>query len=326
MPFITQTSDFTQKGSIINGIVQLSFDGLVEPLEFEIEISPQYPLKNHESESIRFYNKALVEYDHVMENGSICIHTSHHTNLKQKLIIDLNSLKFWIEKYYINSDKDQNYEHIIAYESLVDDRYLSFTFTDVDYCFTRGEYGSVSFSHLNNGTYYSKSIDNFFVQGFAISDKSIKCKWSDNYQNYKKLKTGLFYFLDEQPAQYGRFIYKQWSDFNGLLSSEFLALIAQHDFKDIMHLPIFVGYNTIDGEIHWQVAILKEGSLPLEKTYVEKGLISLPEWKLRDEKINWAISRNSSYEYFFGRGTLCNSLTDSKILILGVGAILFHHQ
>jgi len=40
-----------------------------------------------------------------------------------------------------------------------------------------------------------------------------------------------------------------------------------------------------------------------------------------DVDIKWAITRDSSYKYFFGRGTLDDKITGSKILIIGVGAI-----
>ena len=40
-----------------------------------------------------------------------------------------------------------------------------------------------------------------------------------------------------------------------------------------------------------------------------------------DEEINWGITRNSSYKYFFGRGSFSPSFTEKKILIIGVGAL-----
>lgn len=86
-------------------------------------------------------------------------------------------------------------------------------------------------------------------------------------------------------------------------------------------MPLFFGYNTVDDEIHWQVAILDRDNIPLKKKYVKEGLLELPRLGLIGDKINWVISRNSSYGYFFGRGTLCSLITESKVLILGVGAV-----
>ena len=44
-------------------------------------------------------------------------------------------------------------------------------------------------------------------------------------------------------------------------------------------------------------------------------------YELCDKKINWVISKNSSYHYFFGRGAFHPNLTDKKVLIIGLGAI-----
>lgn len=37
--------------------------------------------------------------------------------------------------------------------------------------------------------------------------------------------------------------------------------------------------------------------------------------------IDWAMTRNCSYKYFFGRGRFSEKITNSKILIIGIGAV-----
>ena len=37
--------------------------------------------------------------------------------------------------------------------------------------------------------------------------------------------------------------------------------------------------------------------------------------------INWGFTKNTNYERFFGRGKLTNRLTNSRILIIGIGAL-----
>ncbi|WP_066435615.1 ThiF family adenylyltransferase [Chryseobacterium sp. CCH4-E10] len=89
--------------------------------------------------------------------------------------------------------------------------------------------------------------------------------------------------------------------------------------------PIVLGYNTIDNEIHWITILVKLGDLPIVGVSVKdsNGVKIKGQWesKLIDKKIDWAITRNSSYKYLFGRGTFCNEVTEAKILIIGVGAI-----
>jgi hypothetical protein len=85
--FISKLYSIEKKDSLIEGEVGIFFDGLDKVLDFSFEIYPQYPLKHHNSESIRFFNKDLIEINHVMEDGYICIHNSHNLNFKQKLLI-----------------------------------------------------------------------------------------------------------------------------------------------------------------------------------------------------------------------------------------------
>ena len=82
-------------------------------------------------------------------------------------------------------------------------------------------------------------------------------------------------------------------------------------------IPLFVGYHISKKEIHWQVAILEMGEFPIEAVKIKQ------KWggQFANEYIVWGITRNCSYDYFFGRGKLCDKLTHGKILIIGIGAI-----
>ena len=329
IPFIKKIYKCEEENSIIYGKVQVALEDLDIPLDFTFQINPQYPLKHHESESISFYNKDLIELNHVMESGSICIHTSHHTNLKQKILIDFDSLKQWIKKYYINKDNDLKYEHIVVEEYLLNDSYYSYIFTDVDYTFTKGEFGEVEISPLLDTTYKNKHMQNHIITGFRNSYKSIiNCMWSQDYQNSDKAYLGLFYFMKEAPVKHNRFILKDWNDFSKLLSIDFLNYLHNYEKRNIAKykntvIPIFIGYKTIDIEVHWQVALIEIGSFPIEGV-AEKVLgIKTGKWNthLIKSDIKWALTRNSSYKYFFGRGSLNKDITDKKILIIGLGAI-----
>jgi hypothetical protein len=76
IPFVKNVCQFEQRESLICGKVEIAFEELAESLEFEVVISPQYPLKSYDSESIKFINRNLIMYNHVMGDGSICIHTT----------------------------------------------------------------------------------------------------------------------------------------------------------------------------------------------------------------------------------------------------------
>jgi len=329
IPFVKNIYYFERRDSLIYGKVEIAFKGLAESLDFEVVIFPQYPLKSHGSESIKFINSNLIMYNHVMGDGSICIHTSHKVRLQDKLLVDFISLKNWIVKYYINKDDDLSYEHIIVSESLINDGYTAYIFTDVDHKFKKGDFGKVDLSFLSFGFYKEKPISSYIVQKFVSnSGKEWSCKWSELYKKLKLVYPGFYIFIENAPAKLNRFAFNNWSDLTPFLDQKFLSLlhsfqkenVAKHKGKSV---PIFIGYKTISTEIHWQVAILEIGKFPLKGVPERIKGKKTGGWKseLIDERISWALSRNSSYEYFFGRGTLSRNITTKKILILGIGAV-----
>jgi hypothetical protein len=329
IPFVKSVSYFEQRGSLINGKVEIAFKELAESLEFEVVIFPQYPLRSYDSESIKFINRNLIMYNHVMGDGSVCIHTSHQVKLRDKLLIDFTSLKNWIVKYYINKDGDLNYEHIVVPESLIGDGYTAYIFTDVDHKFKIGEFGNVDISFLNVGFYKEKPISSFIVQSFTSnSGKKSNCKWSELYKRLKFAHKGFYIFIENTPAKLNRFAFDSWIDLNPFIGQEFLSLLHGFQKRNVAKnkgksVPIFIGYETISTEIHWQVAILEIGRFPLRGLPEKIEGIKTGKWKgeLIDAKISWALSRNSSYEYFFGRGTLSKNIITKRILILGIGAV-----
>lgn len=98
IPFVKIIREFKQNELFTEGkILVHNIHGLNESLDFEVVIYPQYPFKSHNSEAIKFVNKDLIPYKHVMGDGSICIRTLHSPNLKQKLNVYVFKLNwtFW---------------------------------------------------------------------------------------------------------------------------------------------------------------------------------------------------------------------------------------
>lgn len=327
--FVKSIYFLEQRDLFVYGKVEIAFEELDGSLDFEIQISPVYPLKNYDSESIKFLNKNLIAYDHVMSDGSICIHTAHSVNLKDKIAIDFNSLKNWIVKYYINKDSDSKYEHIIVPENTINNAYQSFLFTDLDHEFKKGDFGEVDISFLSFGTYKEKPISTCIVQSFKTPNGEFKnCRWSDFYRNIETGPKGLYVFTESVPAKYNRFAFNNWSDFKDLFDQRFLSFLNNFEKLNLSNhkgknVPLFVGYKTVDSEIHWQAAVLEIGNFPLRGVPERINGRKTGRWigELIDRKLSWALTRNSSYKYFFGRGTLSENITGKKILILGIGAV-----
>lgn len=307
----------------IVGKIKVSIDESDEALIFDIRIYPEYPLKRLDTESITFFNTDLLEYGHVMGNGSICIHTSHNIDLKKKIEIDINSLKRWIVKYYLKKEDDKHYEHIILQPKEFKKTHFSYMFTEVDYSFNKNQFGFFEYSKINDGLYFDKTILNNIVQNFKnpFSSSITECKWSNHIKQLGNKNIGLFVFLDMPPVIKKKFIISNWEDIEDLVTQDFFKFLygVQKNNQKIRGnpIPILIGYKISELEIHWQAAILEIGKFPIE-TFKEHQI-----WKGRfvDEDIIWSVTRNCSYDYFFGRGKLADKITKSKILIIGVGAI-----
>ena len=317
------TKTFEVKELIITGCISVFVNGLIEALEFDVLIYPQYPFKTHESETIKFVNEKLLEYNHIMGDGSICIHTAHSPILSQKLIYDINSVKAWIKKYYINKDVDTHYEHLIVPEKPFNTSMYAYFFNEVKYAFTKNQFGFIEYSQMSNGLFRTDKIISSIIQRFK--DKNSKLLIDVNWNIKLKslpISIGLFVFLKEPPTKNSRFIFQKWEDLKPFLQQSFCDFLhtveEKYKKQGKRHLPLLIGYKISDEEIHWQTIMLEIGKFPI---YAEK---ENKKWltKIDDEKIiDWAITKNISYKYFFGRGKLNNVITESKILIIGIGAI-----
>lgn len=308
---------------LINGNISVFVVGLLKPLEFDVIIYPQYPFKTHEAETIKFVNKELLEYNHVMSDGSICIHTAHSPILYQKIIYDVQSIKKWIKKYYIDKDNDTHYEHLIVPEKPFNSSIYAYFFNDVEYTFTKNQFGFIEYSQMSNGLYRTDKIISSIVKKFK--DKNNKLLVDLNWNIKLKLlpaSIGLFIFIENAPAKNRRFIFQNWADLKPFLEQDFCSFLfsVEEKYKNQTkgHLPLLVGYKITDEEIHWQTIMLEIGKFPIyPKKENQKWLTKISD----DRIIDWAVTKNISPKYFFGRGKLNNNITDSRILIVGIGAI-----
>lgn len=323
IPDVKLIKPFEQSKFDIEGSISVFVDGLEQALNFDVSIGPQYPFKRHDTETIKFSNDDLLEYKHIMCNGSICIHTAHSPLLSEKLGYDIASVKAWIKKYYINKDTDTHYEHLIVSEKAFKGNHFAFFFNEVEYTYSKNQYGFVNYSTLSNGAFYKDKINSNIVQKFYDRNRKILADVKWNFQ-LKSLPIGggLFIFLKDAPSNNQRWIFDNWNEFETLLPQDFLKFLHSIEKSATKEkgkqLPLFVGYNITDTEIHWQVIMLEIGNFPIYGEKVNQQWLTMIDGNRR---IDWAMTRNCSYKYFFGRGRLNEKLTNGKILIIGIGAI-----
>jgi len=258
-----------------------------------------------------------------MGNGSICIHTAHSPVLSDKLCFDIESVKAWIRKYYINKDSDTHYEHLIVTNKAFKGNHFAFFFNEVEYSFSKNQFGFVDYSPLSNGIFYKDKIRSNILQVFYDRNRKTlsDVKWNIQLK-YLHRSNGVFIFLKDTPSNNQRWAFEKWSELETFLPQEFLEFLHLVEEKSQKgkekFLPLFIGYNITEAEIHWQVIMLEIGNFPIYGEKVNKQWLTMIDG---NRTIDWAITRNCSYKYFFGRGRLNEQLTNSKILIIGIGAI-----
>lgn len=315
------TVPFDEDNETVKGTVAVTVEGCTEV--FDVIILSQYPQKFHDSETIRFINKGLIETNHVNWDGSICVHTLHSPDLKQKLELDFSALKAWMLRYLINQEVDLHYEHIIVPVCAVNGIKSVMLFTELDYSFKNGDFGKIEFSELHTGKVKDVVTRTYILQSILVGKKDIFCKWSGAYRAMEKYQ-GIYLFMDKPPVRNRRFALENWEELTGYFPYPFLDYLqsTERSFLDAAYgkLTFLLGYPIASGsEIHWQMITIEKGKYP---NYLQriKGTRHFA-WKLKDQPILWEETKNTSYDYFFGRGRLSENLTKKKILILGLGAI-----
>lgn len=280
-------------------------------ISFDVHINAEYPLKIGSIESITFINLSLKQYSHINPNGSVCFHTHTSPDLTYKLSCDIKALLEWVDKYYIKEIDDNHFEYPFYNDQ---DEKNVFLFCDTDLTPLKDDFGVFYFTKSNiNGI-----KNTYLIQGLKSRLDSFKTTflWNSFYSNFKNSLKGLFYISDRAPVLYRNFSFKNWIEFEGIFSSEFLKFLndskrnlEKRDLIDGKYFVLLYGYPILGGKFNYETIMVDYYNIP-----VYKG-------ELLEKKITWYKTVDSSYELFFGRGKLHDSLTESKILIIGIGAI-----
>ncbi len=304
----------------ILGRILLQHSGV--ELEFDLEIKPPYPLQFHETETIQFLNPNLIETNHVNRDGSICIHTYHCSELRQKLLWDFNSLKEWIDNYYIAKSKDAHYEHIVVSEHQ-EEILSSYLFTEVSHNFSKNSFGYFVYSPQSLGHEGQKERHTFLIHSFHVGKTQQLCSWSKLYNQQRNFHNGIYVYIEIPPVKHKRFAVESCSELEPFVSQEFLKFLYDINKngtlkkKGIKKIPLLIGYKIPTEEIHWQCATIDTDNFPNESVRLENGYGG----QFKEMPINWSSTKNCSYKYFFGKGKFSDKITQKKILIIGIGAV-----
>lgn len=315
----------TDEGGTITGAVGVLVEGMPTALVFQTYIYAYYPYKVGGSEPIQFRNNSLMEYPHIMAGGSLCLHTSYWVDPIQRLRSDFLQLRDWVVKYYVNKETDIHYEHLVVEPSTVDDCYFAIQFTQFEKEVAAGKYGYAFLAPIMNGDYNGKVVKNFVVQsiGDVNGNNCIKCLWSSKYEELKYILCP-YVVLSKIPCKYNKFALDDFKDLNDYFTPEQLKFLYSYENRFNKKLggypvPILLGYKIPTGELHWMASISKVGNFPTEGIPEIKNGIKTGRWltKFYQERIQWAMTYNASYNFSFGRGSFSETFTKKKIFIIG---------
>lgn len=282
-----------------------------ETLVFDVLIPPSYPFIDFGGKSIKFICKNASGYLHINEDNSICLITPKSNDFSYRLLLEIEKLKEWRDKYYIREESDDKYDYLIV----PNQSNTTFLFTDIKNTFSKNNYGlfksvEARVSDKKNGFYYITKIGN-----------SHSCL-STRILQQEVIIDGLFYFMDTQPIRNGNgnISFDNWQQFNGVFSQRFCEKLytLKKDKKNSL-LYVLIGYSIPNStEVHWQAVEIQTNLIPI-KSY--RKAINYYEYCFIDYKIQWVKTINISPNRFFGRGSVNKKLQESKILIIGCGAI-----
>lgn len=322
--FVELKGDIKEDNSYKTFLIDVQTEGGQSPLQWEVRIAPFYPFKVDNSESIYFFNTSLIAYPHIMRSGFLCLHTPKVENPKEQFKIDILRLKEWVDKYYVRKEKDEHYEELVVAHNLIGDIYYNFLYTDTNKEFPKNDYGTVDLTILVPGVHDGKRMDTFLANTFHSkrSGEEYVCQWGKGNKKQMHFE-GIYCFLEQAPSLYDKFVLELYNDMSSLFSWSQMQFIYERSLnkEKAQRVPLFCGYRIPNGEMRWQVAMLKADDFPIKSEKVKCGGRPIINHSYTKTLIDWASSYNCSYDYFFGRGCLPSSLAEKKILIIGIGAI-----
>lgn len=259
--------------------------------------------------------------EHEMPNGLLCLNVAPAKNLQDKIELELEKLRLWIEKYFINEEKDEHFE----YYQFNRQRNIQMLFEeDSDKPLPKTKYGKFSYGQLNEFNTGSDIIRNWIAADLG----GRKNRWSVPYQKLSNGKhTGLWLFLSTPPIIQRRETIQNWEDLLNVMSTSQTQFLYDEQKKMRNQSAyqnsflLLLGYEIKSGnkkEMHWDMILLSMDDFPYSSLKIGPGNYAPLDL---GKEVDWCRTTNASYQRLFGRGKLSDRLTNSKILILGTGAI-----
>jgi hypothetical protein len=279
-------------------------------LTFEVCIPSSFPYSHHQT-CIKFDCKELIGYLHINPDNSVCIHTVFDRNPKRKLDLEYKALLQWIQDFYIDEIEDKNYGYLLLNHTQNSVNLLFHN--DFTKHFSKNDKGNFEFSVIGNNSHNTifclQSIDNQ------------ELKWNNGIKSFKKF-SGIWVFIEQEPIVQRRQPVENWQELSTkYLNSnlcqfiiDYLLKAQQQNRKPFLLLGYHITHKD-KKEVHWELIDISN----IQYDTVKEHRFYYPV--LKNVPILWQKTSNCSYNRFFGRGKLSDTLTEKNIVLVGCGAI-----
>jgi proteasome lid subunit RPN8/RPN11 len=314
---VKKTKQFQYNSDIKKFEGEILYESKKGNLKFAVEIPETYPLGD-----IKFITNDFDGYPHQNFDGSLCLNTSFVNHIYTRLNLEIDKLQNYIEYYFEKECEDTQYEYSAKNEKGL----VTLIFQENQFEESRfsAPFGVFKYSILSYHRNEKNKISKLTALAQNIGNKELQ--WSNSYKTKEKY-IGIWVLIDKEPVHRKKQRFTNWADLAEILPKEFFDFfnvftkssanykLYPKGLEDNIFLTI--GYkipNNENYEINWDLVLLPRYDFP-RKTLMSGGL------QRYLKPIQWDKTYNSSYNRFFGRGSLEYKFASQKILIIGNGAV-----
>lgn len=332
-PDIAVVCPFEKNDYWISGKIQVTYKGVT--LLFDTQVPSNYPYTQPHSNniSINFINKQLIGYNHINGDGSVCFHPEKDDDFERKFKNEISGLKQWINDYFITKKEDLRYTYLMPI--IKSKRRSTLYFHTDNRTYKKDDYGFFSYAKFSSR---KKDIDKeqylIYESYFRLStNENISEPWSKSFRDLlikDSRKDGVWCYIEKEPIKDiadKRILIETWDELQSYLSQAFIDFLykvlkeRKTIYQNDNRIFLLLGYKipTLENyEAHWQLLEIPLNQVIIERVKIENKLVTSI---LTKKAISWGDTKNIHYDRFFGRGRLSDEIVESRILIIGIGAL-----
>ena len=297
-------------------------------LDMEMHLPKNYPLGRSRLICPDRRNSA-----HCLEEGTVCLVPPFCPDPVDQLREDWKCLMNWVQRFVIDEEPELRY----AYPTLPRmPFYLVFSEGQREKELKKGAHGKFQYGKMQNLDLLNIALPTALAGEIAGHPP----QWSSEYQKFPQFE-GFWFYLGREPRNLDGELISTFKEFNEILPVGIRKMIKRRTDEMTRNpglllnglaglfpgnFPILVGYPIEEGErieVHWEMVLYPNLAAKWEETsQMMAQQFNIPlEMLPKEPGLIWGTTLNAQYDRFFGRGRLCDALTQARVAVVGIGAI-----